>query len=314
VRVVVTGGTGFLGAHLARALAERGDTVTCIDIAASSPLLDGLPSVTIARADVGSWAELLHLLRAARPEIIFHTAGILSAFAEERPQAAHHANATGTYNILEAASLLGIPRVTFTSTIATYGPGVARIVDEDTPQRPTTMYGVTKAFGENLGAYFWRRLGVDFRAIRLPSVIGPGRGPGGASAYSSFVVSEPARGRRYVLPVEERTRIPIVYVKDAVAALMALADADGFRLRRRTYGIAGISPTAAELVAAVRLEIPAADLVIRPEPALMEIVDTWPEAVDASEARSDWDWQERYDLRTMVADFVAEIRAHPDWP
>lgn len=314
MRVVVTGGTGFVGAHLARALAERGDTVTCIDIARSSPLLDDVPSIALVRADVGSWAEILHAIREARPDVIFHSAGILSAFAEERPQAAYQANATGTYNILEAAHLLGVGQVVFTSTIATYGPGVPRTVNEDTQQRPTTMYGVTKAFGENLGDYFWRRFGVDFRGIRLPSVIGAGRGPGGASAYSSLVVSEPARGRGYVIPIQERTRIPIVYVKDAVAALIALSGADGSRLRRRTYGMAGFSPTAAELVAAVCAEMPDADLAFRPEPGLVDIVNSWPEVVDASEAHEDWGWIDQFDVPATVADFVAEVRAHPAWP
>ncbi len=313
MRVMVTGGTGFLGAHLARALAERGDTVTCLDVNPSSALLADV-AVDTVRADVASWAEVLHAVRDARPEVIFHGAGILSAFAEERPQAAYQVNASGTYHILEAASLLGIGRVVFTSTIATYGPGVPATVDEETPQRPTTMYGTTKAFSENLGAYFHRRLGVDFRGIRLPSVIGAGRGPGGASAYSSLAVSEPARGRPYTIPVSGQTRIPIVYVKDAVAALIALAEADGARLRRRTYGIAGFSPSADELASAVRDALPAADLAIRPDRALQAIVDGWPRAVDASEAESHWGWRERYDLPTAVADFIAELQAHPDWP
>ena len=314
MRVVVTGGTGFVGAHLARALVERGDEVTCLDVVRSSPLIDDVQGIAMVRCDIGSWAELFHALHDAQPDLIVHSAGILSAFAEDRPQAAYHANATGTYNVLEAATMLGHPRVVFTSTIATYGPGVGKIVDEGTQQRPTTIYGVTKTFGELLGDYFWRRFGVDFRAIRLPSVIGAGRGPGGASAYSSLVVSEPARGRAFSLPIEERTRIPIVYIKDAVAALMALAEADDSSLHRRSYGIAGFSPTAAELVAAVCAEIPDADIAFRPDPGLVEIVDTWPEVVDASEALADWGWRERFDLRATVADFVAEARAHPDWP
>jgi threonine 3-dehydrogenase len=313
MRILISGGTGFLGGHLARALAERGDEVTCLDLARASPLLVGLPVSTV-RADVGIWAELFHAVRDARPQVIFHAAGILSAFAEERPQAAFSANAMGTYNVLEAATLLGVPRVVFTSTIATYGPGVPKTVDDETPQRPTTMYGVTKAFGENLGAYYWRRFGLDFRGIRLPSVIGAGRGPGGASAYSSLIVSEAARGRPYVAPVEESTRFPVAYVKDAVAALIALADADGDKLRRRVYGVAGLSPTAAELAAAVSEAVPDANISFDPDPELMAIVTTWPETVDASEARADWGWQDRYDLHAAVADFVREVRDHPDWP
>ena len=313
MRVVVTGGTGFVGAHVARALVERGDEVTVLDVVGSSPVLDGV-GVSLVRCDVGSWAELFHAVRAAGPELIVHAAGILSAFAEERPQAAYHANATGTYNVLEAAALLGRPRVIFTSTIATYGPGVGAVVDEGTRQRPTTMYGVTKTFGELLGAYYAGRFGVDFRGIRLPAVIGAGRGPGGASAYSSLAVSEPAHGRPYAVPVAESTRIPLVYIRDAVAALLAIAAADASRLRHRTYGIAGFSPTAAELVAAVRAEIPDAAIEFRPEARLREIVAGWPEVVDASDAFEDWGWRERFDLAAAVGDFVAEIRANPGWP
>ncbi len=314
MRVVVTGGTGFVGAHLTRTLAQRGDSVICLDVVRSTPLLDGVSGVTMVRCDVGSWAEVFHVLRDARPDVVFHSAGILSAFAEERPQAAYHANATGTYNILEAASLLDIERVVFTSTIATYGPGVAKTVDETTQQRPTTMYGVTKTFGELLGGYFTARFGVDFRAIRLPSVIGPGRGPGGASAYSSLIVSEPARGRAYPIPVHEATTMPLLYVKDAVNALLAIAAVDGDELGRRTYGVNGFSPTARELADAVCRAIPDADIQFDPDPAITSIVDTWPEEVDDAEATADWGWSAAYDVDAAVKDFVTELTAHPDWP
>ncbi len=146
MRVVVTGGAGFLGSHLARALVARGDVVTSLDVASSSPLIDA-DTVAMVRCDVGSWAETSQALREADPDVVYHTAGILSARAEERPHEAYRANATGTYNILQCAGVLHIPKVVFTSTIATYGPGVGATVDETTPQRPTTMYGVTKAFG-----------------------------------------------------------------------------------------------------------------------------------------------------------------------
>jgi nucleoside-diphosphate-sugar epimerase len=257
---------------------------------------------------------LLHALRDARPDLIFHSAAILSAFAEERPQAAYRTNATGTYNVLEAALVLGIARVMFTSTIATYGPGAALTVDETTRQRPTTMYGVTKAFGEMLGEYYAARFGLDFRAVRLPSVIGPGRGPGGASAYTSLVVSEPARRRSYVVPVPESTVTPLLYVKDAVAALTGLAAADATRLRRRTYGVNGFSPTARELADAVCRSIPDARIDFAPVPSIAAIVDTWPERVDDSEAVADWGWLAGYDLDSAVTDFTADTIAKPAWP
>ena len=306
-RAVVTGGAGFLGAHLARALVERGVDVTCLDIVDAGPLLDG--EIRLERCDVGAWPELAGALVAAAPDVVFHSAGLLSAAAEERPQTAYRVNAVGTFNVLESARLLGIPRIVLTSTIATYGPGIANRVDERTQQRPTTMYGVSKVFSELLGEYYERRFGIEFRALRLPSVIGAGRGPGGASAYSSLLVSEPAAGRPYTAPVAPHTRMPIVYVKDAVGALIALAGAPSGSLVQRTFGQAGLSPSAGEIAAAVRACLPEAVIEFAPDPEVMAIVDTWPREISGDAALVEWGWRDRYDLRAMVQDFVREERA-----
>lgn len=313
MRVVITGGSGFLGAHLARALIARGDTVTCLDVAPPSPLVADLDPIAQVICDVGSWAELAHVLKEAHPAVVFHTAGILSASAEERPRAAWEANATGTYNLLEAASLLGIRQVVFTSTIATFGPGVARTVDESTQQRPTTLYGLTKILGELLGEWVGARFGVDFRAVRLPAIIGPGRGAGGASAYASLVVSRPARGQPYAVPVPEGTTIPLISVEDAVRALVLLSEADPGRLRRRTYNVAGFSPSARELVDAVRRVLPDARLTFEPDEGISSIVGTWPERMADREAATDWGWAASDDLDVAVSRFVTTLAAHPGW-
>ncbi len=314
MRVAVTGGTGFLGAHLARALAARGDDVICLDVATSTPLLEDVEGVRIVRCDVGWWPELIQAVQDAQPELIFHSAGILSAFAEERPHAAYRVNTMGTLNVLEAARIFGDIGVVFTSTIATYGPGVGETVTETTQQRPTTMYGVTKVFGELLGEYYVGRFGLDYRGIRLASVIGPGRGPGGASAYSSLIVSEPAHGRAFKAPVTEETTMPLVYVKDAVDALLQIAAAEEADLTRRTYGISGFSPTAGELAEAVRGAVPGADISFAPDEQLVAIVHSWPQRLDTSEASGDWGWTERFDLARAVGDFVGELKVNPTWP
>jgi threonine 3-dehydrogenase len=302
MRALVTGGSGFLGAALVRALAARGAEVTSADVVTAKEPCEG---VETARCDVGHWAEVLRLVSAARPDVIFHTAGILSAAAEARPQAAYQANAVGTFNVLEASAALGVGQVVLTSTIATYGTRAGKLVDDETQQRPTTMYGVSKVFSELLGEYYQHRYGTDFRGLRLPSVIGHGRGPGGASAWSSLAVSEPAAGRAYMVPVPPDTRMPIIYVQDAVDALLQLADADATALSRRTYGVAGFSPTAGELVEAVRAALAGADLEFGPDPHITEIVRSWPERVDGRIAFEDWGWSERYMLAETVQDFIA---------
>ena len=306
MRVVVTGGAGFVGAYLARALAERGDEVTCLDIVPSSSLLEGV-HVELVRCDVGSWAELLRALRAAQPQVVFHAAGVLAAAAEERPQAAYRTNAVGTSNVLEAASLLDLPRVVLASTIATYGAGL-ETVDEGTQQRPTTMYGVSKLCAELLGEYYAQRYDVDFRAVRLPAVIGQGRGPGGASTYASLIVSEPAAGRPYTAPVMAEMRIPLIYIKDAVEALVRIAEAEAGRLHRRTYGINGFCPTAGELADAVRATVRGARIEFAPDPQLVRLLQSWPRRIDDREAVRDWRWRATFRLEEAVADFVHEAR------
>jgi threonine 3-dehydrogenase len=302
MRALVTGGSGFLGAALVRALVARGAEVTSADVV---PAQEPRAGVETARCDVGQWAEVLRLVSAARPDVIFHTAGVLSAAAEARPQAAYQTNAIGTFNVLEASAAVGVRQVVLTSTIATYGNRAGKLVDEETQQRPTTMYGVSKVFSELLGEYYHHRYGTDFRGLRLPSVIGHGRGPGGASAWSSLVVSEPAADRAYRVPVPPGTRMPIIYVQDAADALLQLADADPAALSRRTYGVSGFSPTAGELVDAVRAALPSADLEFGPDPHITRIVRSWPERVDGRLALEDWGWRERYMLAETLQDFVA---------
>ena len=121
---------------------------------------------------------------------------------------------------------------------------------------PISMYGVTKVFCERLGEYYHRKFGVDFRGVRLPAVIGPGRGGGGASAYSTLMISEPASGRPYEVFVEEDVRMPLLYIKDAVDCLIQLYEAKNSRLKRRMYCIAGFSPTAREIYDAVKKVLP----------------------------------------------------------
>jgi threonine 3-dehydrogenase len=313
MRIVVTGGSGFVGAHLTRALVARGDEVTILDVVPASPLLDDVPDIARRRCDVSSWTELSHELKAAAPEVVFHTAGILSASAEERPHAAYEANSTGTWNVLQAASLLDIPRVVFTSTMATYGPGIPAVADQTTQQRPTTMYGVTKVFGELLGEYFGLHLGLDFRAVRLPALMGAGRGAGGASAYGSLIVSEAMRTGAYAVPVAPDTIMALAYIKDVVAGMLALSGAPLGDLHHRTYGLDGFAPTAGALADAVRRVLPEAAIDFDEDEQLSAIVDTWPERLDGSAAAADWGWSPRFDLDAAVADFVAELRAQPTW-
>ena len=307
---LITGGLGFIGSHLARKLVQRGEEVVLFDIVSRSMLIDDIKGeVKVVRGDLGNWAEVLDAVRKHRIDCIYHTGALLSAFAEENPLTAYMVNANGTFHVLEAARLFDVGKVIFLSTIATYGPGVPERVDDDVVQLPTTMYGVTKVFCERLGEYYHRKFGVNFRGLRFPSVIGPGRGGGGVSAYSSLIVQEPAAGRPYEVFVDEVAKIPLLYIKDAVQSLFALEQAKEESLTRRVYNIEGFSPTALELASTVKKYQPDARIEFHPDPKMVEIAHSWPGELDGSCARKDWGWETKYTLDEAVRDFIDEFQA-----
>src|SRR4030042_2749347 len=211
---LITGGLGFICCYLAYALLQKGEDVVLFYVVSSSPLIKDIKDkVKIVQGDLASWAEVMEVVKKYKIDGIYHTGALLSASAEEKPITAYNVNAGGTFNILEAARLFNVKRVVYTSTIASYGLGL-HTVDEDTIQMPISTYGVTKVFSERLGEYYQRKFGVDFRAVRLPSIIGPGRGGGGASAYSTLMISEQALKRSYAVTFEDEVIVPILYIKD----------------------------------------------------------------------------------------------------
>ncbi|MBT9146824.1 MAG: putative epimerase/dehydratase [Syntrophomonadaceae bacterium] len=307
---LITGGLGFLGSHLARELVGRREEVVLFDVIRSSRLVEDIENdVRIVQGNLGNWAEVLDVVRKHKVNCIYHAGALLSASAEESPLAAYMVNANGTFYVLEAARLFNVEKVVFLSTVATYGPGVPEVVNDDTVQIPTTMYGVTKVFCERLGEYYHRKFGVNFRGVRLPSVIGPGRGGGGASAYSSLIVQEPAAGRPYKVFVDETARIPLLYIKDAVRALVSLGEAAEERLKRRVYNIQGFSPSARDLADIVRRYLPDARIEFEPDPEMVKIVHSWPKELDDTLAREDWGWNAQYTLDKAVKDFIDEFQA-----
>jgi threonine 3-dehydrogenase len=309
---LITGGMGFIGVYLAHALVGKGEEVVLFDIVKSSPLIKDIKGkVKIVQGNLASWAEVLEVVKQYKIDGIYHTGALLSASAEEKPITAYEVNAGGTFNVLEAARLFNVKRVIYTSTIASYGLGL-HTVDEDTIQMPISMYGVTKVFAERLGEYYQRKFGVDFRAVRLPSIIGPGRGGGGASAYSTLVISESALKRPYSVFVEEDVIMPILYIKDCVECLIRLYEADNARLKRRVYCIAGFSPTAKEICNEVKRILPNADIKFKPDLEMTEIVRSWPKYLNETKASEDWGWKTKYLLKETVEDFIKEVQGHPE--
>jgi len=306
--VLITGGTGLIGSNLGRELIRRGEEVVLFDIQINRDAIRNIKNkVKVVRGDLSSWSDVLGAVNDHKVKSIYHLGAILSE-SEDTPIAAYRVNQIGTFYVLEAARLFKVKKVIFTSSMATFGIGVPDIVPNDAPQRPITIYGVTKVASELLGEYYHRRFGVDFRALRFPSIVGPGRSRGSVSIYASLIFEEPAKGNAYEVYVDEGTCIPILYIKDAIRALIKLHDARASRLKRLVYNIGGISPTAGEIAEAVRKHIPEAQITFSPNKDIEKIISSWPRMLDESCALEEWGWRADYNLDKIVRDFIRQVR------
>lgn len=307
--VLITGGTGFLGANLAKKLVAEDQQVVMFELNPNLKIVsDIINKVELVRGDIANWAEVLNVVKKYKVEKIFHTAALLSDNAERFPQRAYEVNANGTYHVLEAARLLDVKTVIFTSTNGTYGDHIGATVSNDAPQFPRIIYGSTKVAGERLGEYYCYRFGVNFRGLRFPSVIGPGRGPGGVSTYTTLSVQNPALGLPYEIYVSPETKAPVQYVDDAVNALKMLSEAPEDKLTRRMYSMSGVACCAADLVAEVKKLIPDAALTFKVNEQIDAIVKKIPMMEDLK-AQQDWGWQQQYNsLTALVEKFVESVR------
>ena len=305
MRTFLTGAGGQIGADLLPRLIERGDEVTVFDIVPKPPTCP--ERVAWIRGDITVAAELNEAIRDARPERIFHLAAILSASGERMPHRAWHVNMGGTYNLFEAARLFDVKQVFFTSTIAVFGPGLKSPVGDDVPLRPTTMYGVTKVAGERLGEYYRDTFGIDFRGVRFPGLISATEPGGGTSDYALYMYVDGLRKGHYECFVGPESRIPFMYMPDAVRAMLELSDAPRGPLKRSIYNIAAMHPTAEAFAEAVRQRVEGVSITFRVDPKRQAILDSWPDALDDSNARSEWGWKPTYDLEGMSDDLVASL-------
>ena len=316
--ILITGGSGLIGASLTQMIVELGERPTIFDIAPIHPILRKIESkFKYFQGSLDHLPELLNVIKTEAIDTVFHLGGMLSMPSENKPWASFQSNVVGTFNVLEAARLEKVDQVIYSSTIATYSKDIqSNVIDDFTLQRPTTMYGATKVFGELLGRVYARKYGIDFRGVRFPSVVGPGAKTAHMSIYHAWTIEEPLKGNPYEIYVEPETRVPAIYFKDAVRALWLLSRAKREEIKTMVYIIAGLTPpySAKELAEAVRSRIPGARLTFKPDPTLMELVkEIGTLRFNEERAQAEWGWKTSYSLPEMVDDFTEEFnqnRAH----
>jgi len=309
-KILVTGAVGQIGTELVQALRtryERDDVVAAGH--RTKPTQDFINSGPFVYLNVLDRKQLAEAVADNKIDTIYHMASVLSAVGELNPQLCYEVNTGGLYNILEIARKHKLERVMLASSIAVFGVGVPRDrAPNDAVLLPTTMYGVTKVSGELLARYYFSKFGVDVRSVRLPGIISSETLPGGGTTdYAVEMYYAAVEGRSYTCFVREETALPMMYMADAIKALIELAQVEGSRLTRRVYNVNSMSFSAGELARSIRRVVPDFTCEYKPD-YRQAIADSWPISLDDSPARQDWNWRPDYDLDKMTAEMIERLR------
>ena len=309
-RIVVTGAAGQIGTEMVSALRERygADNVLATDIRIPDASASDGP---FAMADVTIDDSLDAAVARHRADTIFHLAAILSAVGEQRPQKTYEVNIGGLFNVLEVARARECAVFT-PSSIAAFGPGTPRDpTPQDTVQRPSTMYGVTKVAGELLCDYYHRRFGLDTRGVRYPGLISWRTPPGGGTTdYAVEIYFEAVRTGRYTCFLAPDTQLDMMYMPDAIRAASELMEADAGRLEHRNaFNLTAMQVTPETLAASIREHLPGFEIEYAVDPGRQAIADSWPRRLDDSAAREEWGWRPEYDVAAMTADMLENLGA-----
>ncbi|CAN5852085.1 L-threonine 3-dehydrogenase [soil metagenome] len=308
-RILVTGAAGQVGTELVPALRSvyGVDAVLATDVKQPSggALLEGPFSILDCR-DARAVADAVS---AHGADAVYHLAALLSASAERAPQRAYEVNMGTLVNVLEVAREDGCAVFT-PSSIGAFGPSTPRDpAPQDTIQRPSTMYGVTKVAGELLCDYYHTRFGVDTRGLRFPGLISYVAPPGGGTTdYAVDIFHHALEHGRYTCFLSADTQLDMMYMPDAVRAAIEVMEADPARLRHRNaFNVTAMQLTPEVLAAAIREHVPEFEIAYDVDPVRQSIADSWPRRIDDSAAREEWGWSPVYGMKAMTEDMVVQL-------
>ncbi len=309
-KILVTGASGQIGTELVAALRQRHGMKSVVSSDLHEPDTGWSESFIFTAVDVLDREALEATVETYRIGVIYHLAALLSATGEKDPVLCQRVNIGGLVNVLEVARAHGL-RVFAPSSIAVFGPDCPTIANQDAALHPTTMYGVTKVTGELLASYYHDVYGVDVRGIRYPGLVSWRTEPGGGTTdYAVDIFRAALRHRSYTCFVSAETRLPMMYMDDAIRATLELMDAPAESLSgwRGGYNVAGPSFSAGELAQAIAARVDGFVCDFEPD-VRQTYADSWPDSVDDSVARTEWGWSPRFDLRDMVDDMLANLSA-----
>lgn len=309
-KILVIGANGQIGTELVIALRNihGTDNVIATDIHDPNPANSAGPFEYVNVMDNDN---LRTLFEKYRPTQVYLLAAILSAVGEKQPKLAWDLNMMGLIHVLDFAKEFKTAKVFWPSSIAVFGPHSPR---ENTPQfctmDPNTVYGFSKLAGERWCEYYYVKYGVDVRSIRYPGLIGWKSAPGGGTTdYAVNIFHEALENGKYESFLSADTALPMMYMEDAIRATISLMDAPAYSLGiRSSYNLAGISFTPAQLANEIKKHLPDFEISYAEHDPRQAIADSWPKSIDDTPAQHDWNWKQKFDLKSMVADMLANLK------
>ncbi len=310
MQILVTGALGQLGSELVGALRERyGDSAVVLTDVRSDPDPELATPGPYHAIDCRDGEALLELVRRYRVTRIYHLAALLSAVAEARPDDAWDINVNGLRTVLEIARTENCSVFT-PSSIGAFGPNTPKdYTPQDTIQRPTTVYGITKVTGELLCDYYYRRYGLDTRGVRYPGLISNVTPPGGGTTdYAVDIYYSAVRHKRYRCFLKGDTYLDMMYMPDAIKAAIDIMEADPARLRHRNaFNVTAMSFCPEEQAGYIRKHIPEFEITYDIDPVRQAIANSWPNTLEDYAARVEWEWEPQYDLDAMTRDMLTVL-------
>ncbi|MGM7683908.1 L-threonine 3-dehydrogenase [Cytobacillus sp. Hm23] len=309
-KIMVTGALGQIGSELVMKMRDiyGANNVIATDIRNIDSEVVHLGPFEIL--DVTDDKKMYDLAKGYEVDTIIHLAALLSATAESKPLLAWNLNMGGLVNALEVARELGCQFFT-PSSIGAFGPNTPKEqTPQDTIQRPTTMYGVNKVSGELLCDYYYHKFAVDTRGLRFPGLVSYMTPPGGGTTdYAVDIYYQAIEKKQYTSFINKGTYMDMMYMADAVHAIIALMEADPTRLKHRnSFNVSAMSIAPEDLEVAIQQHIPEFKLYYDVDPVRQSIADSWPNAIDCSAAKDEWDFSVNYDLEKMTVDMLEKLK------
>jgi len=308
--VLIIGSTGQIGTELTLELRKRyAGQIVAGYIPGAEPKGELLESGPAEVVDIINDKQIAEVVMKYKIDTIYNLAALLSAVAENKPQLAWKVGMDGLFNVLEVARECHCAVFT-PSSIGVFGNNTPKDkTPQDTIRNPRTMYGVTKVGGELLSDYYYIRFGVDTRSVRFPGLISYLAPPGGGTTdYAVDIYYAAVKGERFTCPLAAGTFIDMMYMPDALHAAIQLMEADPTRLiHRNAFNITAMSFNPEIILHNIQKYIPAFTMEYKVDPLRQSIADSWPNSLDDSCAREEWDWHHTYDLEAMTEDMLSKL-------